>query len=245
MQSEFNTIQHKRVLEGYREIKTSFVFDEFVDIRKKNELLTRLNRANSISLKRIIDILGSLLGLTILAILYPFIALGIRLSSKGPVLFKQERTGMNGEIFLCYKFRTMHLVDVDYGDGKPSVTKVGDKRVFTFGNILRRYNLDELPQLFNVLKGDMSLVGPRPHMITECAYWRAQIPEYDLRYLVRPGITGLAQVTGYRGGNLDIEHMRERVRRDIKYIELYSTKLDLKIIWKTILQMLRLDTGAH
>jgi len=228
-----------------RDIEPEYNYDAHVDIAKKLVLLNHLSEANRFDLKRLMDVLLSTAGLITLGLMYPFIALGIKLSSKGPVLFSQKRTGLNGKLFDCYKFRSMHQVDVDYGHGKPSITKVGDRRVFAFGHQLRRFNLDELPQLLNVLKGDMSLVGPRPHMIEECAYWRSQIEDYDLRYLVRPGITGFAQVTGYRGGNLDVEHMRERVRRDIKYIEMYSPFLDFKLVIRTVLQMLHMDTGAH
>jgi putative colanic acid biosysnthesis UDP-glucose lipid carrier transferase len=220
-------------------------FDYYVDRDKKKILVNHLEVSKSLGVKRLIDILISALGIVILIVVFPFIALGIKLSSKGPIFFSQERTGLNGRIFKCYKFRTMHQIDVNYGDGKPSVTKKKDIRVFAFGNILRSHNIDELPQLLNVLKGDMSLVGPRPHMIEECAYWRSQIIDYDLRYLVKPGITGLAQVSGYRGGNLDLEHMEERIRRDIKYIESYSSIMDMQIVIKTILQMLHLNTGAH
>lgn len=196
--------------------------------------------------KRILDICGSLLGLVFLSFIYPFIALGIKLSSKGKVLFKQERTGKNGKVFQCYKFRTMNETDdVNKENEVPDVTYVGDDRIFAFGNFLRKTNLDEIPQLFNVLKGDMSLVGPRPLMVEECRYWRNQIPNFELRYIVKPGLTGWAQTTGYRGGTLDNKHMIFRLKRDFKYIENYSLWLDIKIIFRTIRQMLHFDTKAH
>lgn len=196
--------------------------------------------------KRILDVIGSSVGLVLLGLIYPFIALGIKLASKGPVLFVQERTGRNGKVFNCYKFRTMRTnIEARHEKGKPVVTQVGDPRIFTFGQFLRRTNLDELPQLINVLKGEMSLVGPRPLPVEECRYWRDTIPNFELRYMVRPGLTGWAQTTGYRGGNTNTRHMAFRLKRDFKYIENYSLTLDIKIIFRTIKQMVTRDTKAH
>lgn len=201
---------------------------------------------NSMIPKRILDVIGSLFGLIIFVMMYPFIAIAIKLSSRGAVLFKQKRTGKNGKVFECYKFRTMRKIgNKKNEDDIPDITQVGDERIFAFGNLLRITNLDELPQLINVLKGEMSLVGPRPFPVDECRYWRKQIPNFELRYIVKPGLTGWAQTTGYRGGTLDTKHMIFRLKRDFKYIENYSFWLDVKIILRTVRQMLHFDTKAH
>lgn len=198
------------------------------------------------SIKRIIDIIGAGLGLLGLGLIFPFVYAGIKFSTKGPVLFLQPRYGKNGEVFLCYKFRTMTQKQENTQSGKPDVTKVDDKRVFAFGELLRKTNLDELPQLINVLRGEMSLVGPRPLPVRECRYWRSIIPGFSMRYRnTRPGLTGWAQVTGYRGGNLDPVHMYYRLKRDLRYIEKASLKLDIEIIWRTVKQMITRKTGAH
>lgn len=196
--------------------------------------------------KRILDLVGAMGGMIFLGLLYPFIALGIKLSSSGPVMFIQDRTGKNGRVFKCYKFRTMHTgISKRESKNQPVVTEVGDRRIFAFGNFLRKSNLDELPQIINIIKGDMSLVGPRPLPIDECHHWRSTIPNFELRYAVKPGLTGWAQVTGYRGGTLDVKHMVFRLKRDFKYIENYSVTLDFKIIGKTLKQMIIRDTKAH
>ena len=196
--------------------------------------------------KRIIDIIGAALGLFILGVLFPFIYLGIKVSSKGPVIFTQRRTGMNGKSFPCFKLKTMYIRDVKPEDGKPVVTKKGDWRIFAFGRFLRKTNIDELPQLINVLRGEMSLVGPRPLPVPECRYWQREIPGFSMRYHnTRPGLTGWAQVTGYRGGTHDPVHMYFRLKRDLRYIEKASLKLDLEIMWRTVVQMVGGNTGAH
>src|SRR5699024_6980454 len=135
--------------------------------------------------KKIIDIAFGMLIFLAFIITFPFIALGIKLSSKGPVIFKQLRTGLNGKEFTCYKFRTMHQIRLQRIDGKPIITKKGDRRVFDFGKILRRTSLDELPQIINVIKGDMSLIGPRPYPVNECAYWSYTFNDFYYRYAVK------------------------------------------------------------
>lgn len=159
------------------------------------------------------------------------IALAVRLSSPGPVLFKQRRYGRGGEEILVWKFRTMRVTE----DGA-SVRQAsrGDPRVTRLGAFLRRTSLDELPQFLNVLGGDMSVVGPRPHAVAHNEQFRTQILEYMLRHKVKPGITGWAQVNGWRGETDTLEKMIERVAHDIEYIRRYSFFFDLKIIFLTV-----------
>lgn len=195
--------------------------------------------------KRILDITVGGVGLMVFAVLFPVIAVGIKFSSRGPIVFKQYRTGLNGHRFTCYKFRTMHQVLKKNKEGEPDITKVGDTRIFWFGQILRKTNLDELPQILNVIKGEMSLIGPRPYPIDECKYWNNNFNDFYYRYMVKPGVTGYAQVTGYRGGTLDIEHMRNRLDKDLIYVQKQSFMFDLKILAKTLKQMVTLKTNAH
>jgi putative colanic acid biosysnthesis UDP-glucose lipid carrier transferase len=195
--------------------------------------------------KRIVDLGIGVFALVAFIFLYPLIAIGIKLTSRGPVLFKQERTGKNGIPFICYKFRTMHQVQIKREDDKPDITTKNDRRVFPFGRFLRMLNLDELPQVINVLKGEMSLVGPRPYPIEECAYWNASFEDFFYRYTVSPGITGFAQIKGFRGGTLDDDHMRKRTDYDLIYVQKNNAWLDMKIIMKTVSKMLNMDTNAH
>lgn len=200
---------------------------------------------NSFHGKRAIDLILGFLALIAFAILYPIFGLFIKLSSRGPVLYKQKRTGQKGQEFICYKFRTMHQLNLRRIDGKPVVTKKGDKRIFWFGSLLRTTNLDELPQVINVLKGDMSLIGPRPYPVEECAHWNNTFEDFYYRYAVKPGISGLAQVKGYRGGTLDIDHMRKRLDYDLIYVEKQCLGLDLNILARTVLKMINRETDAH
>ena len=176
-----------------------------------------------------------------LIMLFPFIwlfcAIGIKLSSPGPVFFKQKRTGYEGKEFWCYKFRSMHA-SAD-ADTKQAVK--GDSRVFPFGEFLRKSSLDELPQFLNVFRGDMSIVGPRPHMLHHTEIYSELIGDYMIRHLAKPGITGWAQVNGCRGETKELSEMKERVEKDIWYIEHWSVELDISIILTTIWQMLRHD----
>ncbi len=195
--------------------------------------------------KRGLDIFLSLVGLIPFTLLMPIIFLGIKFSSRGPIFFKQKRTGVNGRSFTCYKIRSMHIFYDAPSHEKPALTQKKDVRIFSFGSFLRKSNLDELPRLWNVLKGDMSLVGPRPYMEDECAFWNKKFDDFYYRYAVRPGISGLAQVKGLRGGTFDENHMRARLNWDLIYVEKQSLILDLKIIVGTVLQMLNFNTNAH
>lgn len=182
------------------------------------------------ALKRCIDILVAGLALILLAPLMVLIAIGVKLSSPGPVLFKQRRYGMNGREIVVYKFRSMTVTE----DGDLVVqAKRGDSRVTKVGAFLRRTSLDELPQFINVLQGRMSIVGPRPHAVAHNEQYRKLISGYMLRHKVKPGITGWAQVNGFRGETDTLEKMKMRVDYDLQYLKNWSLTLDLQIIFKT------------
>jgi len=182
-------------------------------------------------LKRTADLaIGSLL-LAAAAIPMFVIAVLVKLSSPGPVFFRQQRYGLDGREILVWKFRTMKCCD--NGSTVKQATP-GDDRITPIGRVLRRTSLDELPQLFNVLEGTMSLVGPRPHANAHNEEYRTQIGGYMLRHKVKPGITGLAQISGYRGETETLDKMAQRVACDHQYIREWSFGLDLKILWKTL-----------
>lgn len=176
----------------------------------------------------------------LLSWLFPIIALLIKFDSKGPVIFKQKRRGLNGNEFDCYKFRTMR------NDGTNSIkaTVVNDNRITKIGNFLRKTSVDELPQFLNVLKGDMSIVGPRPHMISQDVYYSEIIKKYNLRNYVKPGITGLAQIKGYRGAIDSDKDMEDRIRTDIFYVSNWSMLLDIQIIYQTVVLVFKGDENA-
>lgn len=192
-------------------------------------------------IKRSFDIIVSLFVCLLLLPLIPFIALCIKLQSPGPVFFRQERTGLNGVTFLCYKFRSMH---VNRQADTAQATK-DDPRKFPFGNFMRKTNLDEFPQFFNVLQGDMSIVGPRPHMLYHTELYSEIIDKYMVRHFSKPGITGWAQVTGYRGETKDPRLMEERIKHDIWYIENWTFWLDMKIILMTAWSIVHPDKHAY
>jgi len=193
-------------------------------------------------LKRSLDILFSLMAVIILfPLLFPVLSILIKISSPGPIFFKQERTGKRGKTFNCYKFRTMRLST----DADTKQATINDYRKTKIGNFLRRTSLDELPQFYNVLIGNMSLVGPRPHMLTHTYEYSPKVDKYMVRHFVKPGITGLAQVSGYRGETKDIEMMQKRIMTDIYYLENWTWKLDFKIIFKTILLLIKGDEKAY
>lgn len=176
---------------------------------------------------------------------YPFIYLIvgciIKITSPGPIYFKQERSGENGEVFYCIKFRSMKL---NKDSDKVQATE-NDPRKTKFGNFLRKSNIDELPQFINVWKGDMSMVGPRPHMLKHTEMYSNLINKYMVRHLVKPGITGWAQVTGFRGETKELSQMEGRVKKDIWYIENWSFLLDLRIILKTVINIMLGDKNAY
>jgi putative colanic acid biosynthesis UDP-glucose lipid carrier transferase len=192
--------------------------------------------------KRVFDVVFSfLIILLIFPWLLPLIAILILASSKGPVFFKQLRTGIDGRDFYCYKFRTMTKNEVS--DDKQAT--INDSRITKIGRILRKSNLDEFPQFFNVLIGQMSIVGPRPHMLKHTKDFTEIKENYLIRHYVKPGITGWAQVNGYRGETKTKEDVIKRVEYDIWYIENWYFLLDLKIIWLTISNMFKGDKNAY
>ena len=193
-------------------------------------------------LKRLFDfLLSTVIFLLIYWWFHLIVGFIIKLTSRGPILFKQKRVGINDKPFMCYKFRTMHQStqkEKDAENGFGTITDTKDNRITWIGNLLRKSNLDELPQFLNVLFGNMSIVGPRPHMLQEDLEIRKIVPKYRIRQFIKPGITGWAAVNGYRGGTKNLELMKKRTEHDIWYIENWSFDLDLKIVLKTVWQML-------
>jgi Undecaprenyl-phosphate glucose phosphotransferase len=193
-------------------------------------------------LKRAFDIVFSFLVIVLLlSWLYPLIALLIKLSSKGPVLFKQVRSGLNNEEFMCFKFRSMAQNE----DADNLQATQEDVRITRIGSFLRKSSLDELPQFINVLMGDMSVVGPRPHMLKHTQEYSTLIEKYMVRQLVKPGITGVAQVKGYRGETKELKDMEGRVREDVWYIENWSLALDINLIALTVWQVFKGDEKVY
>ena len=240
--SEKHMIRFFIVPEFYRNIKKSLVMEMIETMPvltvRREPLQAVYNRA----LKRSFDILfSSIVLVTLYPIMYIVIGLMIKLTSPGPVLFRQMRTGLYGKDFKCYKFRTMRVnAEADLVQAAKD-----DPRKTSIGDFLRRTNLDEFPQFINVFLGDMSVVGPRPHMLKHTEQYSALIDKYMIRHLVKPGITGWAQVTGYRGETRTIEQMEGRVKRDVWYIENWSFFLDLKIIVVTVLNMFKGEKNAY
>ena len=191
--------------------------------------------------KRLSDVVLSLLILVLISPLMLAVAIGVKLSSPGPVIFKQRRYGLDGKEIVVYKFRSMTVTE----DGASTYTQVvrGDNRVTKIGAFIRKTSLDELPQFVNVLQGRMSIVGPRPHAISVNEQYRKQIPGYMVRHKVRPGITGWAQVNGFRGGD-DLAHMKKRIEFDLEYLRTWTLSLDLWIIIKTVAVVIR-DRNAY
>ncbi|MEO8173499.1 MAG: undecaprenyl-phosphate glucose phosphotransferase [Sediminibacterium sp.] len=204
-----------------------------------------LDDAENRFFKRVFDMLFSILFLLLIySWLYPIIALFIKLNSKGPVLFKQERWGLNNDKIVCYKFRTMYMPSADKEDSFKQTSR-NDKRVTAVGQFLRKTSLDELPQFINVFFGSMSVVGPRPHPIPLSLESKDLVQNYMLRHLVKPGITGWAQVNGSRGETTHPDDMRKRVGFDLWYIQNWSFWLDCQIIFQTIVNMIKGDENAY
>jgi exopolysaccharide biosynthesis polyprenyl glycosylphosphotransferase len=192
--------------------------------------------ASGASVKRLLDMVLALLALGMLLPFMALIAAAIKLDSPGPVFFRQRRAGRHGRIFSIVKFRSMHVLE----DGAQIVqARTGDARVTRVGRFLRRSSLDELPQLLNVIAGEMALVGPRPHALAHDEYYGSRIANYRRRQLVRPGITGWAQVNGARGATPKLSDMQVRIDFDLAYVERESLWLDLLILLRTPFEVLR------
>lgn len=191
-------------------------------------------------LKRGFDILFSSVALLFYPLVYIPVAITIKLTSPGPVYFKQERNGYKGKPFSCLKFRSMAVNN----EADKTQATLGDPRITRFGEFLRKSSIDELPQFINVFKGDMSIVGPRPHMLKHTEEYSRLVDRYMVRHLIKPGITGWAQVNGYRGQTDELWKMEKRVEYDVWYIEHWTFSLDLKIIVRTFLNIFKRDENA-
>jgi putative colanic acid biosynthesis UDP-glucose lipid carrier transferase len=218
-------------------LKSELLDDMEIFTTYENPLQNSVNRAE----KRAFDLLLVMVFLIPTLLVFPFVVLIMKIQSPGPIFFKQKRTGLDGKDFYLYKFRSMHVnADAD----KVQATK-NDPRKYPFGNFMRKSNLDEVPQIFNILKGDMSVVGPRPHMLAHTEQYSKLIDKYMVRHFVKPGVTGWAQVTGFRGETNELWQMEGRVKRDIWYMEHWSIWLDIRIIWMTLKTFFVHDKNAY
>ena len=221
-----------------RKVEISFYGNVPVLMFRKEPLEINLHRI----MKKLFDLIFSLLVIVfIFPWLFPILILLIKGTSPGPVFFVQVRSGRDNQPFRCYKFRTMHT---DTGGHKDQVSQ-NDSRVTRVGAFLRRSSMDELPQFFNVLKGDMSVVGPRPHMLLHTEQYSELINNYMVRNYAKPGITGWAQVNGFRGEIKKYFDVKGRVDHDIWYIENWSMFLDIKIIWKTFFDVIQKNKNVY
>lgn len=219
--------------------QNSAIFDKEVYTLEHNEQLkdaVKNRNTNFFLVKRLIDIILSLfIVITILSWLMPILAIFIKFDSRGPIFFKQKRTGYKGKTFNCFKLRTMKVNknadDLQAGFNDPRITNMG--------KFLRASNLDELPQFINVLLGDMTIVGPRPHMLKDSEYFAELFPGYYNRYLVKPGITGLAQINGFRGPTPNVRSIYKRLQWDLYYVEHATIGMDIRIVLLTALETLR------
>jgi putative colanic acid biosynthesis UDP-glucose lipid carrier transferase len=191
--------------------------------------------------KRAFDIVAAAFALLLFLPLLVVVMVAIQIESPGPAIFRQRRTGYRGRVFTILKFRTMTVAE-DAGEVRQATRN--DTRVTAAGALLRKLSIDELPQLWNVLRGDMSIVGPRPHALAHDEYYGALIPSYAARFRARPGLTGYAQVNGFRGEINDVRGMSDRVAADNSYIEAWSPALDVAILLKTVPLVFR-DPNAY
>ena len=252
-QKNANTNTHKRSLEKIALLQIPiFIFDTHDAIIKSKDVdyygytpvyktqFSPLNQGINKYLKRGLDVFFSAtVILLVISWLFPLVAALIKLESKGPVLFIQNRNGLNNKLFRCYKFRSM-TNNIDESQAKKE-----DRRVTRIGRIIRKTSIDEFPQFFNVFLGNMSVVGPRPHMEIHNKNYQKQIDSFQLRHTTKPGITGLAQTRGFRGEIIEDLDIINRVKYDIFYIRNWSFALDIKIIIRTVLNMIRGEDNAY
>lgn len=230
MVPEFKLVGHKEL---------NFIFYDSIPVMtiRKDPLGYTFNKI----IKRVFDIAFSFFVIScIFPIIFPIIAIAIKLESRGPIFFKQLRPGKRNQLFECFKFRTMKVNK----NTELQATK-NDSRITKTGAFLRKTSLDELPQFFNVLMGDMSVVGPRPNMVNQLKTYSKLIDKYTVRHFVTPGITGYAQVNGFRGETQELEMMEKRVEYDVKYIENWSLLLDVKIIFQTVFNIFKGEENAY
>lgn len=239
---EKNMIRFYLVPESYKYIKRKFVLCFLEEIPLLAVRYEPLQHLSNRFIKRAFDIIFSgLVLITIFPIIYIVFGLIIKLTSPGPVFFKQKRTGFKGKEFNCYKFRSMRPNAVA---NSQSATK-DDPRITKVGAFMRKTSVDELPQFINVFLGDMSVVGPRPHMIKHTSQYSMLIDKFMVRHLVKPGITGWAQVNGFRGETKVLGDMEGRVKKDVWYIENWSFLLDLRIIFLTVANIFKGEEMAY
>lgn len=219
---------HTKFIPDYNSVIPSRPYLEDLDgLAVVNIRRVPLTDTVNMALKRLVDIFGALVAIILFSPIMLLAAIGVKATSKGPLIFKQERVGLHNKPFKMYKFRSMEVQPVD--DEKKGWTKKNDPRVTKIGKVLRKTSIDELPQFFNVLKGDMSLIGPRPERPLFVEKFKEEIPRYMIKHQVRPGITGWAQVNGYRGDT----SIRKRIEYDLYYIENWSMAFDFKILFLT------------
>jgi putative colanic acid biosynthesis UDP-glucose lipid carrier transferase len=238
-----NNLKILKFLPDNKEIyskKLDFTYYDFLPILSMRRIPT--DEPINLFVKRIFDVIFSLIVIIgVLSWLTPILGLIIKMESKGPIFFKQKRNGLDYKEFYCYKFRSMrpnpeaHLYQI----------KKNDPRVTRIGKIIRKTSIDELPQFINVLKGNMSVVGPRPHMVSHTHMYAEKIDKFMVRHFIKPGITGLAQVSGFRGEVEDDNFIINRVKYDIFYLENWSLLMDLKIVVKTVYNALIGDEKAY
>lgn len=239
---ENNMIRFNLVPEFHKYIRRRFTISFFQETPVLSVRYEPLQHFSNRFVKRSFDIIFSgLMLITVFPIIYVIFGIAIKLTSPGPVFFKQKRTGIKGKEFDCYKFRSMCQNE---NADKLQATK-GDSRITKVGAFMRKTNIDELPQFINVFKNDMSIVGPRPHMLQHTDQYSELIDKFMVRHLVKPGITGWAQVTGFRGETKTVGEMEERVKRDVWYLENWTFFLDLKIIFLTVFNMIRGEKNAY
>ena len=181
--------------------------------------------------KRAFDLTVALIALLIFLPLFCLVAVAVRTETPGPALFRQRRTGLGGQIFTVFKFRTMTVAED--GEDIRQATR-DDARVTALGSALRKLSIDELPQILNVIRGEMSLIGPRPHAVAHDETWGQAVPNYSRRFRAKPGLTGFAAVSGHRGEVTDLKSIVDRVEADNAYIDNWSIWLDVQILWRTI-----------